>query len=243
MNKRKATLASAGILGLLLPALLSQPALAGPPSQSIPETVSNDVFILDDSAPGVEHVGDSTFYPLPDGYEDAMVVTAEVAEDLGVDSVGAISESEAKALTKSIASSSEIAASTPEQDAAEVAEMKSSLATPNAAAASAWTDFYTPPGGSYGSWYQRNTVLIPQGDIRKVYSWQMNPGSNSQVCGQGIGWYRGYNGSDFGTWSSAYNLGCGASGSADVVWDNAAAYPKFRAKASYTLTGGFGKFI
>lgn len=200
------------------------------------------MFVLDETAPGVEHVGDSTFYPLPEGYEDATVVTAEVAADLGVDSVGAISNQEAKALRRSLADNPKVQVSTTEDDAAARLEMSSPL-TDASISATAWTSFFVPPGGAYGLWAQRNTAVFPIGDIRQPYTWQMHPASNAQVCGQGIGWYRGYNGGSFGTWSAAYNLGCGATGTGTVVWDNVIAYPKFRAKASYTLISGQGKFI
>lgn len=193
MNSRTSTLASAGILGLLLPALFTPGAVAASPGDVGSEPAAADVFVLDETAPGVEHVGDSTFYPLPEGYEDATVVTAEVAADLGVDSVGAISNKEAKALRRSLADNPKVQVSTTEDDAAARLEMSSPL-TDASISATAWTSFFVPPGGAYGLWAQRNTAVFPIGDIRQPYTWQMHPASNAQVCGQGIGWYRGYNG-------------------------------------------------
>lgn len=68
-------------------------------------------------------------------------------------------------------------------------------------------------------------------------------GGTSQVnAGQGLGYYLGYNGSQYGVWSQWYNLGVASEngGGASVPWGNVAAVTKFRAKcATSTICGGY----
>ncbi len=75
-----------------------------------------------------------------------------------------------------------------------------------------------------------------------VFNAQIN--STQLNAGQGLGYYRGYNGSVFGTWQAWYNLGTGSAdqvGGGTAPWGEVAAVEKFRARCVTTTVcnGGF----
>lgn len=70
--------------------------------------------------------------------------------------------------------------------------------------------------------------------VKKTYSWSVVPGSNQHACTQGLGFYRGYNGSQMGVWAKWYNLGCGTQGANAVPWGNTAADPQMKGKSTST---------
>ena len=94
--------------------------------------------------------------------------------------------------------------------------------------------------GSVSSWscaYVGTTTSVTANDTFAV-----SEGTNQMACGEGQGWYQGYNGSQFGTWSRWYGLGCTTSGGStggSVPWGNIIATPKFRAQ-SVTALPAFG---
>lgn len=78
---------------------------------------------------------------------------------------------------------------------------------------------------------------------RITYSFEAAWGTSQQNAGRGIGYYKGYNGGSFGTWSAWYGLGSAGTGghSQDVPWGNVAAVMQFSAKCA-TSTGCSGYF-
>jgi hypothetical protein len=74
------------------------------------------------------------------------------------------------------------------------------------------------------------------------YRFNVNAFTNQSNAGLGLGFYQGYNGSDFGVWSSWYNLGISDShttGGAGVPWGNVSANGEFKTKCGLsTICGG-----
>lgn len=77
-----------------------------------------------------------------------------------------------------------------------------------------------------------------------TYNFNVTFGSNQSAGGQGLGYYQGYNGSEFGVWSKWYGLGIATSGSnggATVPWGEVLAVAKFKARSNtiHAATGYF----
>lgn len=69
------------------------------------------------------------------------------------------------------------------------------------------------------------------------YYFTAQPGISQQNVAQGRGFYRGYNGSQFGLWSKFYPIGTATAktaGAATVPWGNVAASTQFMAKCATT---------
>lgn len=72
------------------------------------------------------------------------------------------------------------------------------------------------------------------------YRYAVQAGTRQSACAEGRHYYRGYNGSDFGVWSTWSSLGCKSAGigwkTASFWWGSIIAYPqaKFRSN-SYTF--------
>lgn len=191
----------------------------------LPDTASDKgiYVVAEDGIP----VGDSTFMPLPEVARGALIITPEVAKDLGLKS-GKVSKAEESRVV----------------DAASKAKSKTSAepsAELQAVASSAWTNFWAPIGGGWSPVIQRNGVHNHTSE--KYYSWYVASTANGTVCTQGTGYYTGYNGSTFGLWKSWYGLGCGTSGNVRVPWDNVMAYPEFQARAMQIYWGVPGSWI
>uniref|UniRef100_UPI0031D6D7C9 hypothetical protein n=1 Tax=Arthrobacter flavus TaxID=95172 RepID=UPI0031D6D7C9 len=78
----------------------------------------------------------------------------------------------------------------------------------------------------------------------RMYYWHSVASSTAQWAeGQGLGYYRGYNGGTFGTWSAFYAMGTAksrADGGASIPWGNTAAVTQFRARSlNSPLAGGY----
>lgn len=57
-----------------------------------------------------------------------------------------------------------------------------------------------------------------------MYNFSVNQGG-ARVSFQGLGYYKGYNGSDFGLWSKYYLINSGTSGTNSVPWGNVSGKP------------------
>ncbi|WP_394942298.1 hypothetical protein [Psychromicrobium sp. YIM B11713] len=176
-----------------------------------------------------QKIGNATFYAMPKGSEGALTIAPDVASDLGISKSGFLSSSDLAKVSEALT--------------VNATGMLSpiSRATPKPEWDDASTSWYAPPGGGWsGTWQRRISQISADG---KYYSWSVDSESNGTICGQGTGWYSGYNGSQFGKWEVFYPLGCGTSGYKRVPWDNVLAYPKFQAKStSVALTGVPGLF-
>lgn len=99
---------------------------------------------------------------------------------------------------------------------------------------------------NYGVWsqgYWGDNVIGMDDSTRVYYGFDVNDASWMQVCGQGRGYYRGYNGSDFGVWESWYSLGCTSttsygSAGASVPWGNVASTKRFKAYSTGVWASG-----
>jgi len=93
------------------------------------------------------------------------------------------------------------------------------------AAPYAWTSAYT--GAGIWGWDETATVS---------YTFSVTEGTNQQAAGQGLGYYRGYNGSELGVWAKWYSLGVlatsGTTGGGTVPWGAVVATAKFKAMST-----------
>ncbi|MDQ0425535.1 hypothetical protein [Cellulomonas iranensis] len=70
------------------------------------------------------------------------------------------------------------------------------------------------------------------------YRFAPQVGTQQWVCAKGLGYYKGYNGSEFGVWSNWYDLGCKKAGGVlwkitAVPWGNVAAVPTARFQSQH----------
>lgn len=100
------------------------------------------------------------------------------------------------------------------------------------ATSAGWSGAYT--GGSIIGWDAYATVW---------YNFTAARGTSQRNAGSGLGFYQGYNGSEFGTWSAWYHLGtatASTTGGGSVPWGNVAATAKFRGWCATTnACGGY----
>lgn len=164
---------------------------------------------------------DASFYPTGPIDASTLVVVAEPDGSLP----GGMSESEVAAAAEKVRAGED--ARFEAKSTAEVAPLVTQWAY--AATAAAWSGAYnginlaTGPGGS--AWYGFNAAS----------------GTSQRNVGQGLGYYRGYNGSVFGLWGVYYNLGsatASSNGGMSVPWDNVLATQKFKAKCATTQACG-----
>lgn len=104
------------------------------------------------------------------------------------------------------------------------AQIAASKYTYLATGASNWSQAYAGPN-----------IIGADAGVKVKYTFSVASGTAQTNAGQGLGYYRGYNGSDFGTWSKWYNLGIADSDGGKttaVPWGNVAAQTKFRAKCA-----------
>lgn len=205
------------------------PASTANPVQEIAKKYG-DVYVMDGTASGTIVDGGATFYPLPAEAEGALIVTPEVARDLGL-KPGKVPVSQVNRLYELAHSAAETSGSGPLLSA----QAESSMAT-----TSDYTSFWAPLGGSWSGEIRRVTSYSHVSE--KYYGWSVAPTASFGVCTQGSGYYTGYNGGSFGLWKSWYGTGCGTSGSARVPWDNVLAYPTFMARSMVVYAGVPGQF-
>ena len=77
-------------------------------------------------------------------------------------------------------------------------------------------------------------ALFGSPGLQLSYTFTVTAETNQMAEAQGLGFYTGYNGSEFGVWQQWYNLGTADStslGGWTVPWGNVEAYPKFRARS------------
>lgn len=115
--------------------------------------------------------------------------------------------------------------------------------SPNAGIALAATYAYGATSTGWSQAFKGGSFIGLNDSTTAYYGFNVSLGTSQRNAGQGLGYYRGYNGSEFGTWSSWYNLGTASSqgdGGASVPWGNVASNKQFRATcATSTLCGGY----
>ena len=172
--------------------------------------------------------GDATFYPTGPISDDTLVVIKDSDGNLP----GGLTTSDLQTLVQQKRAGT-LTTSADETTA------PSSVVTPLttyyswSATSFQWSGSYA--GGSLIGWDDSATA---------TYYFRTKDATSETAAGDGIGYYRGYNGSTFGTWSSWYALGnAGTSGhtKAGIPWGNVAAVKKFEALCT-TSTACFGDF-
>lgn len=107
------------------------------------------------------------------------------------------------------------------------------------------------PGHSYtatAAWssaWSGNNIWGYDESAKVSYVFSVTQGTNQQAAGLGLGYYRGYNGSQMGVWSSWYGLGIASSnsnGGATVPWGSVLATAKFKAMSTIPLHLAIGRF-
>lgn len=222
-RKFGATVMAIGVsLAVLLPTSAVTANAAAPDKASSAETQYNGIFVVSEAAvaPGAE--GTPTFIPLPENARQSLVVLPEVARSLDL-KPGKVAKADESRVFGELGAPGGKKKSEP-------------TVTPMA---SNYTSFYAPIGNGWSGEIRRNTSFV--GSAGKVYNWYMDGSSNTTVCGQGVGYYQGYNGGSFGLWRAWYDVGCGRAATVSVPWDNVSAYPAFNVR-SISWTGGFGQF-
>lgn len=180
------------------------------PEESAVIARTDDYVIVDASSPSVETTTQGTFYPTGPLDEDTLVVIAEN----GVLPYGLTEPEIAK-----IAS----------QEASELNDLRSFDSLPVSSRA---IRSFTAVAGKWFQ-YSGDNILGATNDTRVWYSFTTSSFTSMIACGQGLGYYRGYNGSQFGTWSSWYGYGCtstsnGAAAGGSAPWGNILATKKFK---------------
>ncbi|MFT4210628.1 MAG: hypothetical protein QM626_02045 [Microbacterium sp.] len=232
MNKtgKKFALLAVGVLTLSLAG--TEMAYADSPDQTsassattVPDAAAADAagYIIVGPSDAVE-TDHGTFYPTGNISPDTLVVIAEADGSLP----GGITESELQTYV------AERRAGVEESSTTEIAPSDTVtpfLTSSYSATSTGWSGAYT--GGSLIGWDSSATAY---------YSFTVGVGTSQVNAGQGLGYYVGYNGSSFGTWSAWYGLTSAAqnyTGGGSVPWGNVAATTKFRAKcAASTLCYG-----
>lgn len=176
-----------------------------------------------------QKVGDATFYPTGPIRDDTLVVIT--------DSSGALPNGlTTKALDALVAQkrAGQLSGNTTEITADSQASPGALRSAPVAAAATYYAWSSSSSGWSQG--FQGGSLIGWNDSAQASYYFYTAAGYNQRASGNGLGYYRGYNGSQFGTWSKYYYVGIASStgAGASVPWGNVAAVKKFRALCTQT---------
>ena len=98
---------------------------------------------------------------------------------------------------------------------------------------SSWRTYSAAPY-AWSFEYSGTNIFGSSWETRVSYGFTVTEGTNQMACGQGLTYYRGYNGSSFGVWSKWVGLGCAVSNSPSWgggSWGNVAATAKFKAQS------------
>nr|NLD41704.1 hypothetical protein [Actinomycetales bacterium] len=172
----------------------------------------DEVFVIDLADPGIAYVGDSVFYPT--GHVDPGTVIVIPDHYVDPSTLTGLPLEDVINLTLS-----GLAETQREIDRTLTRRSYGYIAPPLA-----WSGIYKGTVGYFGY------------EGANLYYWfNVTEGSNQQACAQGVGHYRGYNGSEMGVWRKWYGLGCASSnyvGGASVPWGNILAIGEFRAQST-----------
>ncbi|KRB36411.1 hypothetical protein [Microbacterium sp. Root180] len=187
------------------------------------------------SQSAAQEVGNATFYPTGPISDDTLVVIRDssgaLPNGLTVESLDSLVAAEHAGLTHD---------DSIEFNASDANAQTSSVVAAVGETYRAWSA--TNSGWSQG--FTGNTMIGFTDDVRAGYYFYTAAGYNQRASGNGLGYYKGYNGSVFGTWSKWYYVGIASStgAGASVPWGKVAAVERFRALCTQTQTC-WGKFI
>lgn len=105
-----------------------------------------------------------------------------------------------------------------------------------------WYTFGTPLGSVWSNSFYGGTLIGLDSSARHQYAWKVTEGANQHACAQGVGYYTGYNGRDFGIWRQWYGLSCGTEGGGSVPISNTYSRAEFKAKSTIVTTAATGLF-
>jgi len=220
MNKKKTLAMFAVPVAAALLALGAAPANASTADQN----TDGGYVIADPSAARV--TSDGVFFPTGKIGADTVVVIPEADGSLPN---GLTNGKLAKlyGARRALPASAHEQSTTPLQVSAAAASSYAYLAS----SASSWSKAFAGPN-----------IIGADTGVKVKYRFTVASSTSQTNAGQGLGYYRGYSGSEFGTWSKWYNLGVADTrtpGLTSVPWGNVAAQAKFRAKcATSTICSG-----
>jgi hypothetical protein len=186
-------------------------------------------YVIIDRAKGVKK-GDATFYPTGPISADTMVVITE--PDGSLPNGLTVAQLDTIAAGRAAAKSSNSATSGLSSNISVTASGTVTLLGTwgYSANSTGWT---VATGGTNIGWND---------SARVGYAWTVQQGTSQNNAGSGLGYYRGYLGSTFGTWSQWYGLGYAtsdAAGYGTVPWGSVTATMQFRARCgSSTICSG-----
>lgn len=215
------------LTGICAMALLGTTAAQATAAVSTSETPTPGYYIID-RATAVQ-VGDATFYPLKNLPEGTITVMPDPDGSLPVTTAQ---------LDRIVAAKASGDATVMRRVQAEIQAETQPAAVE--ALASCWG--YVAPYHMWSGVYLGTAIWGYDESARVTYSFGVTPGTNQQAAGQGVGWWYGYNGSDFGLWRAWYNIGTATSLSSPsytVPWGENLARTEFKAYSiNFSLATG-----
>lgn len=230
------------VVALGLSAVPAHAATSTAPSTASAAAADDAGYVVVDPS-DAEVTSEGTFYPTGPIDENTVVVIPNADGSLP----GGLTQAKLNALYSHANTPAGVAAAEKAGFvvAGDSTKASTSATTKTAAAPAAALASHAYSASSATEW-SRNFAgpnIIGASETAKVYyKFGVSAGTSQTNAGQGLGYYRGYNGSTFGTWSKFYNVGSAdknTQGGANVSWGNVAAQAQFRAKcATSTICGG-----
>jgi hypothetical protein len=165
-------------------------------------TPGQQVVVIDPHGPGVTTTANGTFYPT--GHLPANTLTV-VPDDNG-NFPGGLTAAQIRQTVKESGVAGLKAA----------VDSRTTLATASAATVTPMSVNGTGYSAIPSVWSAPHSGPTVWGTVdtkRTTYIFDVTAETNQNACGQGTGYYQGYNGSQFGLWSAWYGLGCATSNS------------------------------
>lgn len=195
------------------------------------------LFVVDPSASGVTKTSDgSTFYPTGDIPDDTTIVIPNSDGSLpGGLTLRQIQDQVAQVRA---AADAPIQLEVASPSSAEISQgaitVQPTSSTP--------TYVYGTAFNTLSKVYKGQEIIGLTNTATAGYGFNVTEGTNQEALGSGLGYYRGYNGTTLGLWSSWYSLGIassGTNGGKTVPWGNVAGQAQFRAYGmSLSLVAG-----
>ena len=191
--------------------------------------------------------GTSTFYPISSGAvsADTLIVIPDAHGHLP----GGLTTSNLKAVVAQLHSTGSVPAgvtakiATSKETAGAMSNnVRSDVIKPMSAQDSSLYAWSSTSNGYSGN-YAGSSIIGTTADTYVTYSFYTAAGYAESAAGQGKGHYTGYNGSEFGLWTTYYGLGTAGTGgtSHSVPWGNVADVAGFEAWCA-TPGACFGNF-
>lgn len=186
-----AVFVAAALLFTAMPAQAAEAIEAGPDSPANQSANAEQVYVLDENDAVTQN--GQTFYPAPPETQDMHVIMPDVAEDLGINNIGALNREKSRQVEQQLAS-----ATTAEDDA------------PTTMASNAsWTSISVYANGHYGPWTNRSRSIQGSHGTRWTPQWATtNDLLAGNMCAQAIGWDYLYSWGGYGYYERQIHMGC-----------------------------------